>query len=125
MRCRWLLPLLPLAACAPDQVGQQVGRSLYDASVDTGHAIATLGDRTGAALQHAGRSLRTTVAAPADRPPPLYPLDAPGAVTTEPLGPPGSPPIVAPDGAPGYDPYRDGPYRDGLGDTPPNPALGY
>ncbi len=116
---RWcLLTMLALSACAPDRVGQDVGRSLYDASVNTGHAIATLGDRTGAALENAGASLRTRpppYTAPLQLPPPYVP-DGPAPVTAEPLGPPGG----APSGAPAYDPYRDGPR-----DTPPNPAAGY
>ncbi len=105
---RWtLLILLALSACAPDQVGQQVGQSLYDASVNTGHAVAVIGDRTGAALQNAGANLRNAV----DPPPPLLyqpsPLSPdgyqpPAPITVEPLGPPA--------GSPG---------------TPPNQDLGY
>ena len=103
---RWtiLIPLT-LAACAPDQVGQQVGQSLYNASVNTGHAVAELGDRTGAALQNAGANLRNAVNPPPPayyQPPPALPdgYDPPAPVTAEPLGPPD---LV----------------------TPPNPGLGY
>ena len=64
----WLVAL-SLAGCAgPDVVGQQVGQSLYNASVNTGHALAVAGDRTGSALQNAGTNLRNAV----DPPPPAY-----------------------------------------------------
>lgn len=117
MRRLSLLAALALSACAPDQVGEDVGRSLYGASVNTGRAIATLGDRTGAALERAGSHLRTgsnaaPYAEPPQLPPPYLPDGYGGAVTAEPLGPAR--------GGPGYDLYRDGPL-----DTPPNPALGY
>jgi hypothetical protein len=123
--------LLPvgLAACAPpDVVGQQVGRSLYDASVNTGRALSTAGERTGQAIQNAGTNLRNAVnpppynPGPPPLPPPYVPQGwqdpAPGAVTAAPLAP-----------TSGYDPYRDGP-RDTTGDTmrnttPANPSLGY
>ena len=129
---RWLVLVgLAVSACAPDQVGQQVGRSLYDASVDTGHAIATVGDRTGAALQRAGASLRGDSlrgdslrgdslrgdgapvydTPPLQLPPPSGP-DSLGPISAEPLGPPSY--------TPGYDYRPVGPPQ-----TPPNPTLGY
>ena len=107
---RWsVLLVLALAGCAPDQVGQQVGQSLYNASVDTGHALAIVGDKTGQAFQNAGADLRNAVnppppayALPPQLPPPYVPdgYAPPAAVTAEPLGP-----------APVY--------------TPANPAVGY
>lgn len=140
MTPRCLLTLLTVSALAgcvpPDQAGQQVGRSLYGASVSTGNAISAAGDRTGAALQSAGDSIRNTF-----NPPPtnlLPPPDLP-------------PPYVAPGftGAAPQDGYANGPVSGGylgtpvqaaplsqpgtaLGDyaappraTPPNPSLGY
>ncbi len=105
---RWtfLIPLA-LSTCAPDQVGQQVGQSLYHASVTTGHAVAVFGDRTGAALQNAGANLRDAVDPPPPvlyQPPPLSPdgYQPPAPITVEPLGSPGGP----------------------VG-TPPNQDLGY
>ncbi len=111
---RWsVLLMLALAGCAsPDQVGQQVGQSLYHASVDTGHALAVVGDRTGEVIQNAGANLRNAVsppppayALPPQLPPPYVPdgYAPPAPVTAEPLSP-ASP-------APGY--------------TPPDPAVGY
>jgi hypothetical protein len=97
-RFAWLilLPLLDVAACAPQQVGEQVGQSLYKASVGTGQAIATVGDKTGQALQNAGSSLRGTASPPQPvTPPPFYAPPGysadpgyapPGAVTQEKLG---------------------------------------
>ena len=117
---RWsLFVLLALSACAPpDQVGQRVGQSLYNASVNTGRALSEAGDRTGQVLQTAGANLRGAVtppppvyALPPELPPPYVPngYAPPAPVTSEPLGP----------GPSGYDPYRDGP-RDA-----PNPVVGY
>ena len=115
--CRWILIVpLALSACAPDQVGQKVGQSLYDASVSTGHAVATFADRTGEALQDAGANLRNAVA-----PPPTYIL------------PPGLPPPYAPDGEPPpgsitsepLAPAGNAPDGEGLSATPANPPLGY
>lgn len=114
-----VLIALAVTACAPDQVGQRVGQSLYDASVSTGRALSVAGDRTGQAIQSAGTNLRNAVSPPpvAYAPPLQLPTPnvpdgyAPVApVTAEPLG----------SGPPGYDAYRDGPR-----DTAPNPALGY
>ena len=97
-RFHWLLvwPMLGVAACAPQDVGEQVGQSLYKASVGTGQAIATVGDKTGQALQNAGDSLRGTVnPPPPPTPPPFYAPPGysadpgyapPGAVTQEKLG---------------------------------------
>ena len=110
---RWsVLLVLALAGCAsPDQVGQQVGQSLYNASVDTGHALSVAGDKTGQAIQNAGANLRNAVnppppayALPPELPPPYVPdgYAPPAPVTAEPLGPAA---------APVY--------------TPPNPPLGY
>ena len=90
----WLA--LSLAGCAsPDVVGQRVGQSLYDASVNTGHAIAVAGDRAGYALQNAGANLRNAVnppppdEAPLALPPPYAPdgFDDRPPVTAEPLPP--------------------------------------
>ena len=99
MRCRaaWLVPIL-LAGCAsPDQVGQRVGQSLYDASVNTGRAVSIAGERAGSALQHAGTNLRNAVNppppplddAPLALPPPYMPdgFDNRPPVTTQPLPP--------------------------------------
>ena len=87
IRWTFLIPLA-LSACAPDQVGQQVGQSLYDASVTTGHAVAVIGDRTGAALQHAGANLRNAVEPPPVlyQPPPLSPdgYQPPAPISVEP-----------------------------------------
>ncbi|WP_158744394.1 hypothetical protein [Acidisphaera sp. L21] len=74
-----------LAGCAgPDVVGQRVGQSLYDASVNTGRALSVAGDRTGYALQNAGTNLRNAVSPP---PPVVYDR-----------GPPALPPPYVPDG---------------------------
>ena len=107
---RWILAIpLALVACAPDQVGQRVGRSLYDASVNTGHALAVAGDRTGEAIEDAGAHLRHAVSPPRPLPPlglpPPYVPEGYAPVTAAPLGPPGA---------------DDGPRY-----TPANPALGY
>ena len=113
---RWtILMLLALSACAPDQVGQQVGQSLYDASVNTGHALATFGDQTGQALQDAGTNLRGTFNPPGPGYPPplgLPPPYVPDGYT--PQDPITAEPLAPPSGAPGED-----------ATTPPNPALGY
>ena len=108
---------LALARCAPpDVAGQQVGRSLYRASVDTGRALSTAGQRTGEVLQDAGANIRNAFSPPP--PPPAYPgydalptsgalppapytYDAPAPITTQPL--------PAPD----------------AGSTPADPAVGY
>ena len=119
---RWILIVpLALSACAPDQVGQQVGQSLYDASVSTGHALATFGDRTGEALQDAGANLRNAVSPPTSYPSPAYalPPGLPPAYGQDGEAPPGSitvEPLASPGGAP-----DDGPSPV----TPPNPPLGY
>ena len=75
---RWcLLTMLALSACAPDAsgAGRRAARCMTRAST-RGHAIATLGDRTGAALENAGASLRTRpppYTAPLQLPPPYVP----------------------------------------------------
>lgn len=105
---RSLLAVMPaaLAACtSPDQVGQQVGQSLYNASVSTGHAIAVVGDRTGKVLQDAGSGLRSAV-----NPPPPEPVYAP---------PPDLPPPYVPDGFSPAPPVEAEPL------PAPKPALGY
>lgn len=82
----WLVVALGLQACSPQGVGEQVGSSLYKASVDTGQAIAAVGDRTGRALQDAGGSLRGgSAAAPPVTPPPFY---APPGYSEQPYAPP-------------------------------------
>ncbi len=90
-----LLWAVLLAGCAsPDVIGQQVGQSLYNASVNTGHALAVAGDRTGSALQNAGTNLRQAVNPPPPSydqgplvlPPPYVPDDRP-PVTSQPLAP--------------------------------------
>jgi hypothetical protein len=115
-----LLAALALARCAPpDVVGQQVGRSLYDASVDTGRALSTAGQRTGEVLQDAGANISNAFSPPPpaaypgyDALPPAYPgydaqpavpgsYDAPAPITAAPLPPPDAP------------------------GTPANPAVGY
>ncbi len=58
MRWLGLAALVFVSACAPREVGQQVGQSLYGASVKTGDAVANFSDRAGQALQNAGTSLR-------------------------------------------------------------------
>ena len=59
------LLLAGLAGCAgPDRAGQQVGNSLYNASVSTGHALGVATDRTGQAFQNAGTGLRNAVNPP-------------------------------------------------------------
>jgi len=75
VRFGWVVVAMGLAGCAPQVVGQQVGQSLYNASVNTGNALANLGDRTGAALQNAGTNLRQSVNPPPppdDAPAPVY-----------------------------------------------------
>ena len=96
-RCAlWLLTLALPGCAAPDVVGQRVGQSLYDASVNTGRAIAVAGDRAGYALQNAGANLRSAVnppppidAAPLALPPPYVPdgFDSSPPVTATPLPP--------------------------------------
>jgi hypothetical protein len=120
--CLLAVSLALLSACAsPDAVGQRVGRSLYDASVDTGHALAVAGDRTGQAIQNAGSNLRNAVNPPLypPPPPPLPPPYVPGGFDTAPV-------TTAPLAPPGYGPSQYDPYRDGPDDTmPANPARGY
>ena len=58
MRWLGLAALFLVSACAPREVGQQVGQSLYGASVRTGDAVANFSDRAGQALQNAGTNLR-------------------------------------------------------------------
>ena len=115
LRWSWLTLVIGLWGCAPpDQVGQQVGQSLYDASVNTGHALAVAGDRTGAAIQNAGANLRNAVS-----PPPTYYA----------LPPPDLPPPYVPEGYSTTPPIGAEPLPPPLGDgaqgTGPNPALGY
>ncbi len=100
---RWsVLMMLALAGCSsPDAVGQRVGQSLYDASVNTGHALAVAGDRTGQAIQDVGTNLRGAV-----DPPPVYAL------------PPQLPPPYVPDGYATPAPVTAEPL-------PPNPSVGY
>ena len=93
--CPALLWAVLLAGCAsPDVIGQRVGQSLYNASVNTGHALAVAGDRTGSALQNAGTNLRQAVNPPPPRydPGPLvlplpYVPDDRAPVTSQPLSP--------------------------------------
>jgi hypothetical protein len=107
---RWtVFMMLALAGCAPpDVVGQRVGQSLYDASVNTGRALAVATDRTGQAIQDAGTNLRDAV-----NPPPVYAL------------PPDLPPPYLPDGYAPPAPVTAEPLGPAPTATPPDPALGY
>ena len=116
LRWGWLALLVGLWGCAPpDEVGQQVGQSLYNASVNTGHALAVAGDRTGEAIQNAGTNLRNAVSPP---PPPLYALP-----------PPDLPPPYVPEGYSTTAPVGAEPLPPPVDSEPPgpgpNPALGY
>ena len=81
-----LLLMLALPGCAsPDIVGQRVGQSLYDASVNTGRALSVAGDRAGYALQNAGTNLRNAI----------NPAPSPAVIGDAPLA---QPPPHVPDG---------------------------
>lgn len=81
----WLMTLALPGCASPEVVGQRVGQSLYDASVNTGRALTIAGDRTGYALQRAGTSVRNAVSPPPYEQAPSDGFDDRPPVTATPL----------------------------------------